>query len=128
MARNRSHSIAFTCQVVQEFVSDETLHGLARMLVARFYRVGRPREFLKSGAKRTSHARGAKGADDQPMLMSTMQLLRPLCAYPGHRGDAVGFSEADVGWADVSPGMCHKRALRQRGGPQLKRLTTTKHV
>jgi transposase len=30
MARHRSHSIAFTRQVAQEFVSGETLHSLAK--------------------------------------------------------------------------------------------------
>jgi transposase len=30
MARHRSHSVAFKRQVAQEFVSGETLHGLAK--------------------------------------------------------------------------------------------------
>jgi transposase len=30
MAKHRSHSIEFKRQVVQEYISGETLHGLAR--------------------------------------------------------------------------------------------------
>jgi hypothetical protein len=30
MAKHRSHSIAFKCQVAQEFIASETLHGLAK--------------------------------------------------------------------------------------------------
>jgi transposase len=30
MAKHRSHSIEFKCQVAQEFIAGETLHGLAK--------------------------------------------------------------------------------------------------
>ena len=30
MTRHRSHSIAFKCRIAQEFISGETLHGLAK--------------------------------------------------------------------------------------------------
>ena len=30
MAKHRSHSIVFKCQVAQRFIAGETLHGLAK--------------------------------------------------------------------------------------------------